>query len=166
MVEKIQNEGIIAFIYNNEDLFNDAGRESAYMTKNVSAESGVALDEYSLSDDERALYDICLDKTVINIYDVISKIGAGFDTAAAIDGKEGTFVKLSVNDNDAYNENTLSLVDKTIAECLTYGTLAEFYSTNANTVLQKMAQEKYAGTLLSLNQRLFQLKKKNISSLL
>lgn len=166
MVEKIQNEGVIAFIYNNEDLFNDAGRESAYMTKNVSAESDVALDEYALSDDERALYDTCLDKTVTNVYDVLSKIGAGFDTSAAIDGKEGTFVRLSVNDNDAYNENTLSLVDKTIAECLIYGTLAEFYSTNANPVLQNMSQEKYAGTLLLLNQRLFQLKKKKTSSLL
>lgn len=160
MVEKIENEGIITFIYNNEELFSNAGRESAYMAKDTS------LDEYALSDDERELYDACLDKTVTNVYEVLAKIGAGFNSSVVIDGKEGTFVKFSVKDNEAYNENTLSLVDKTIADCLVYGTLAEFYSINTNMVLQKISQEMYANNLLSLNLRLFQLKKKKVSSLL
>ena len=169
MLEKIENEGVVTFTYNHDDLFSDAGRESAYMTKNSAAESGAALDEFALSDDERELYDSCLDKTVTNLYGFLAKIGAGFDSSADIECEDGNTVKavrISIKDNDAYSANALDLVDKTIAECLTYGTLSEFYSTNANAILQKMTQEKYAGTLLMLNQRLFQLKKKKMSSLL
>lgn len=170
MVEKIQKEGIITFIYNNEDLFNRAGLESAYMTKNASNEEGASLDAFALTDDERALYDVCLNKTVANVYEVLAKISSGvtdaFNASAAIDGKDGKFVRFAVRDNKAYNSNTLPLVDNTIADCLVYGALSEFYSTNANNSLQRMAQEQYANSLLSLNQRLFQLKKKRISSLL
>lgn len=173
----VKEENRITFYYNIESLFNDVSLLSAYMAKNISPEVGTALDEFSVTDDEKDVFGICLKQTLPNISEVMMKLSScitnAFDGNAVVSADEttglkrkaGTYVELTIRDNYAYNANVLPLVDATIEECLKYGALAEFYSINTNAVLQNISQSKFADCLQLLNQRLLQLKRKSTSSL-
>lgn len=172
-----KDKGSLTFYYNDEELFNEVSMLSAYMAKNLVTESGEALDEFAITEDERDVYGVCVKKSLPNIYEALVKMCSGVDEAfndnVIIDEDEqiglrrvkGKYIELTINDNGAYNKAVLPLVNATIYDCITYGVLAEFYSISANGALLKLAQGKYSEALLFLNQRLFQLKKKRISSI-
>lgn len=178
MVGKRTFEGdkLITFYYDSDGLFNDVSLMSAYMTKNIKGDSGSLMDEYSISDDEKDMYKVCVRQALPNIYEAMMKITFGvesaFDDDVNIPTKEttgllreaGTYVEFNILDNSAYNENILSLVDATLNNCLKYGVLAEFYSVCVNAELYRLAQDKFTTSLFQLKQRLFQLKKKTVSS--
>lgn len=176
--------GKITFYYDNDKLFNDVSLMSAYMTKNIKTDAGSAMDEFSISDDEKDVFDVCVRQTLPNIYETMMKITHGVDDAfddnvsvaenAEINGNEkvdgtlgreaGTYVEFSIQDNESYNSNVLSLVDATLLNCLKHGVLAEFYSICVNGELYRIAQDKFTTILFQLKQRLFQLKKKSVTS--
>lgn len=171
-----KTSGNITFYYDSEGLFNDVSLMSAYMTKNLGSENGSLMDEYNISDDEKDVYKACVLQTLPNIYETMLKITSGvpdaFDAEVKVETKEdsglkreaGTYIELSIKDNSAYNSNVKSLVDVTILNCLKYGILSEFYSICVNMELYKIAHDKLTVSLFQLKQRLFQLKKKAISS--
>lgn len=179
-----KTNGNITFYYDSDKLFNDVSLMSAYMTKNLKSEAGSVMDEFSISDDERDVYDVCVRQTLPNIYEAMMKITHGIDNAfdddvevaenAEITGgvaientlgrAKGTYVEFNIQDNDEYNSNVLSLVDATLLNCLKHGVLAEFYSICINAELFRIAQDKFTTSLFQLKQRLFQLKKKSVSS--
>lgn len=168
--------GKITFYYNNDGLFSDVSLMSAYMTKNLANESGSLMDEFNISDDEKDIYKVCVRQTLPNIYETMMKITSGIDNAfedevtvstQESDGLKrsaGTYIELTMQDNDAYNSNVLSLVDATLLNCLKYGVLAEFYSICVNADLYRLANDKFTANLFQLKKRLFQLKKKSVSS--
>lgn len=168
--------GEIAFYYDSDKLFNDVSLMSAYMTKNLKSEAGSMMDEFSISDDEKDVYKVCIRQTLPNIYETMMKITSGienaFDDEVVVstdesDGlkrKNGTYIEFVMQDNDSYNANVLNLVDATLLNCLKYGVLAEFYSVCVNAELFRLAQDKFTTSLFQLKQRLFQLKKKSVSS--
>ena len=168
--------GNITFYYDSDKLFNDVSLMSAYMTKNLAGDKGSMMDEFNISDDEKDIYAVCVRQTLPNIYETMMKITAGIDNAfddeVKIDTTEsdglkrpaGTYIEFSMQDNDAYNENVLNLVDATLLNCLKYGVLAEFYSICVNGDLHRLAQDKFTTSLYQLKQRLFQLKKKVVAS--
>lgn len=171
-----KTDGNITFYYDSDKLFNDVSLMSAYMTKNLKSESGSMMDEFNISDDEKDIYMVCLRQVLPNIYEtmmkVTSSVANAFDDDVAITGSEtdglgrqkGTYVEFNIQDNNAYNENVLNLVDATILNCLKHGILGEFYSICVNADLYRIAQDKFTTCLFQLKQRLFQLKKKTISS--
>ena len=168
--------GIITFYYDSDKLFNDVSLMSAYMTKNLASEAGSIMDEYNISDDEKDIYGVCVRQTLPNIYEAIMKITSGvenaFDDEVNVDAKEaeglkreaGTYIEFNMLNNDAYNENVLNLVDATLLNCLKYGVLSEFYSICVNGDLYRLAHDKFTTAQFQLKQRLFQLKKKVVSS--
>lgn len=156
-----KENGAITFSYKADDLFNDVGLISAYMTKELKNENGSILDEFAITDDERELFDVCVKQATPNIFDAMLKMST---CTNGYEEKEG-FIKFSVRDNNAYNENVLPLVEATIYDCLKFGILTEFYSMNIHPDLRRVANDKYSEALLLLNQRLFQLKRRSISSL-
>lgn len=168
--------GKITFYYNSEVLFSDVSLMSAYMTKNLANESGSLMDEFNISDDEKDIYKVCIRQTLPNIYETMMKITSGIDNAfedevtvstQESDGLKrsaGTYIELTMQDNEAYNSNVLSLVDATLLNCLKYGVLAEFYSICVNADLYRLANDKFTANLFQLKKRLFQLKKKSVSS--
>lgn len=176
--------GKITFYYDNDKLFNDVSLMSAYMTKNIKTDAGSAMDEFSISDDEKDVFDVCVRQTLPNIYETMMKITHGVDDAfddnvsvaenaeingnVKVDGtlgrEKGTYVEFSIQDNESYNSNVLSLVDATLLNCLKHGVLAEFYSICVNGELYRIAQDKFTTSLFQLKQRLFQLKKKSVTS--
>lgn len=173
-----KDKGKLTFYYKDEELFNDVSMLSAYMAKSVVSDAGNVLDDFAITEDERDVYELCVKQTLPNIYEVLVKMCTGVENAfndnVVIENDEttglkrtkGKYIELTINDNGAYNKNVLPLVNATINDCLTYGVLVAFYSTIANGALLKLSQDKYSSSILLLNQRLFQLKKKLMSSVL
>ena len=151
----------IKFYIKSNELFNDVSLLSSYMTKNVVTKEGSALDEFVISEDEKDVYEVCVEQTIPHIYEAMLKITNGVDNAFDKTAGEISFL---VVDNSAYNDNVLTLVDATIRDCMKYGVLAEFYSINTNVDLYTLAKNKHAENMRLLQQRLFQLKKKAVSS--
>lgn len=158
-----KNDGIIKFTYGSNDTFNDVGLLSAYMTKNLMGEKGSMMDEFTISDDERQVYDVCVKQALPTIYEAMIKITSGVDEAFKATADS---IEFNILDNEAYNSNVLTIVDETLHTCLKYAILAEFYSVCLNAELQRAALAKYADSLAQLKQRLFQLKKKAVAPLL
>lgn len=168
--------GKITFYYDSDKLFNDVSLMSAYMTKNLKTEAGSLMDEYNISDDEKDIFAVCVRQTLPNIYETMMKITSGIDNAfddeVEVATKEadglgrdaGKYIEFTMQDNDAYNENVLNLVDATLLNCLKNGVLSEFYSICVNGELYRLAQDKFTTSLFQLKQRLFQLKKKVVAS--
>lgn len=171
-----KTEGTITFFYDSKGLFNDVSLMSAYMTKNLSNEGGSLMDEFNISDDEEDIYKACVRQTLPNIYETMMKITTGTadafsdevevaeTEATGLKREKGTYIEFTIIDNKEYNTNVKNLVDATLLNCLKYGILAEFYSICVNMELYKIAQDKFTANLFQLKKRLFQLKKKAVSS--
>lgn len=168
--------GSIAFYYDSKELFDAVGILSSYMSKNLVADSLSALDEFSISSDEWDIYKVCLKQSLPNIYDEFLKmtscITEAFDDEVKIESedtsglnrKAGTYVEITIRNNNAYNSNVLSLVDSTLLTCIKYGVLAEFYSVCQHEALFRVANDKYITSLMQLRQRTLPLKRKVVSS--
>lgn len=168
--------GNITFYYDSDKLFNDVSLMSAYMTKNLKSEAGSLMDEFNISDDEKDIYGVCVRQTLPNIYETMMKITSGVENAfddevdvattetGGLKRPAGKYIEFNMQNNESYNDNVLNLVDATLLNCLKYGVLAEFYSICVNGDLYRIAQDKFTTSLFQLKQRLFQLKKKSVSS--
>lgn len=153
--------GNIVFSYSNKDIFDDVSLLSAYMAKSW-AGTDKSVDEFSITDDEKELFDICVNQALPSIHEAMIKLTTDIDSAF----DRNTNIIFSLNNNEEYNKNTLSIIDSTLRDCIKFGTLAEFYSFCLNPELQKVAMDRFNANIFLLKQRLFQLKKKPISSLL
>ena len=171
-----KKDGEITFYYNSDSLFNDVSILSAYMTKNIASESASVIDELVITDDEKEVYEVCVKQSLPNIWETLMKMSSGVSDAfsfVVIPSNEetglkrpaGSYVEFTILDNKAYNNNVLELVNATLYDCIKYGVLTEFYSINTHAGLQGLSQSKFANSMLLLNQRLFQLKKKCVPSL-
>lgn len=167
--------GIVTFYYDREKLFNDVGLLSAYMTKNLATEAGSVSDAFSITEDERDAFDVCVSQALPAIYDSMIKLTSDIDKAfaevdietdetAGLERKVGRYIEFNLNDNVSYNENVRTLIDASLYDCIKHGVLNEFYSINVNRELYKIANDKFAASLYNLNKRLFQLKRKPVSS--
>jgi len=161
--------GKIQFYYNKSVLFNDVSLMSNYMSKNLSTKDGNSLtDDYAISDDERDLVEVCIRATLPDIYEAMVKITNSINSAfddddtTAITGQH--CVSFTIQDNAAYNENVLNMVDASLYNCLKHGTLKEVYSTVVQPEFFNTTSSRFVAELFKLKQRLFQLKKKSVVS--
>lgn len=175
---KNRHNGEIAFYYGSEELFNEVSLLSAFIVKNIVSESGSMLDQFGITGDERDAYDVCVKQVMPSIYEEMMKVTSFYMESPAfvpsdeVKSKEddelgreiATYIVFNISDNGSHNTNVLPLVDDTLSNCLKYGILAEYYSVNLNAELLAFAREKFANNLAQLRQRLFQLKRKPVSS--
>lgn len=165
----------IKFLYNRDVLFNEVSLMSNYMSKNLSTKDGNALtDDFAISDDEKDLVTVCVRATLPDIYESMIKITNAISSAFDDDVTEaadtdhgitaGSYVEFVLQDNGAYNENVLTMVDASLYNCIKHGTLKEVYSTIVNPDFFKISAERFVAELFKLKQRLFQLKKKSVVS--
>lgn len=160
MAVKIET-GNIVFSYDSKEMFNEVGLLSAYMAKSW-AGTGNSVDEFSITEDEEDVYNVCVKQALPAIHEVLVKLTSDINNAF----DNGNIIKFSLNDNGAYNENTLGIIDATLRDCIKFGVLAEFYSLCLNADLQLIAKDKFNANLFQLKQRLFQLKRKPMSSII
>jgi hypothetical protein len=160
--------GILTFTYGHDEIFGRACLLSAYMTKNIKEGAQSAMDDYSMTDDENPMFLACLESSLPDIWEMVLKITSGVDGAYSIadgtaaDTTEGD-VTIKIQDNEAYNENTVDLVDASFKNCIIYGVLRDFYATNFHDALLKLANDRYSAEMGKLSGRLFQLKKKALA---
>ena len=159
--------GKIKFYYKKDVLFNDVSLVSNYMCKNLSTKDGNPLtDEYAISDDERDLVDVSIRATLPDIYEAMTKITNSIENAFEDSETISTdeCVSFTIQDNDAYNDNVITMVDASIYNCLKYGTLREVYSTITQAEFYNTCTTRFLAELFKLKGRLFQLKKKSVVS--
>lgn len=228
MFRKEPYSNTIRFYFKRDTLFNDVSLMSNFMAKNLASKEGNSLtDDFSISDDEKDLFGVCVQQTLPDIYEAMAKITNGvssafedaqtfvvpehhsvpatdsfpsgahagssvkgeyydlptytedgtlvyIDSAGILNPNPGTvreayypgaeYVTFILQDNAAYNENVLNLVDASLNNALKHGILKEFYSIVIQPEFFKVCTERFLAELFKLKQRLFQLKKKSVSS--
>ena len=169
----IKEIGVITFSYDNAEMFNDVSLLSAYMAKSWAGTES-PIDEFTITSDEEELYNICAKQALPNIYEVLMKMSSGIEDAfkdsvtvetdetEGLKRKAGKYIEININNKGDYNVNALGIVDSTLRDCIKYAVLAEYYSFCLNKDLHAIAMGKYSESLLLLNKRLFQLKKKAV----
>lgn len=171
MYSKDTTNKTIEFKYKRDVLFNDVSLMSNYMSKNLSSKDGNSLtDDYAISDDEQDLVYVCIRATLPDIYEAMVKITHAVSSAFEDDkvvsegGQSVHYVSFTMQDNDQYNANVLTMVDASLYNSLKYGTLKEVYSTVVQPEFYNTCANRFVGELFKLKQRLFQLKKKSVES--
>lgn len=153
---------MVEFSYETANLFDTVSLQSTYMTKQMVTGAGVNIGEdYALSEDERDAFNLSLDITMSEIFEIFLKQTSGIQDAYSITESE---VKVTILDNNAYNNNVLTLVDMAIKDCIVAGCLKGWFEVCSHADLFKMSSDKYFMSKEILKRRLFQLKKKRAFS--
>lgn len=186
MFNIISDSSTILFYYNKRLLRNDISLMSNYMAKNLTTKEGASLiDDFAISDDEEDIVNVCIRAALPDIYEAMLKITNGVndsfeDTYTVGSGtsdreyfvnsegvvENGDYITFRIQDNRAYNDNVLSLVDASLLSTIKQGVLKEYYSIVIQPDFFKVTTDRYIAELYKFKQRLFQLKKKTVSSLL
>ena len=149
-----------------QGIFDNASRVSSYNSKNIKDKDGNSLlAEYAISDDEKDVYLQGLTSVLPEIYEKILKITNGVEDAYMFETTD-TDVKFTIQDNDAYNKNVLSLVDASLLECIIEGSLKAWYKNCAQADLLQLYVRSFNDNLEKLFNRMFQLKIKKTTSML
>ena len=167
MYSKNTTTETIQFYYKRDTIINEVSLMSNYMAKNLATKDGNSLtDEYAISDDERDLVEVCIRAALPDIYEAMTKItnsvSNAFDDDTVVSGDH--CVVFTLQDNKAYNNNVLTMVDASIYNCIKHGTLREIYSTITQPEFYNICSTRFIGELYKLKQRLFQLKKKSVET--
>jgi hypothetical protein len=150
----------LEFAYTKAEIFNKCCLISAYMTKNLKDGGQAAMDDYSMTDDEEDMYEACLESSLPDTWETVLKITSNVNGAYDITDGAPT---ITIQNNEAYNQNTVDLVDASIKNCIIYGVLRDFYASCYHPDLLKVANDRYNAELAKLEHRLFQLKKKALA---
>lgn len=166
MFQKNINEKTIVFSYPLQGIFDNASRVSAFNAKSIKDKEGRSLlADYALSDDEKDMFLQGMSSILPEIYEKILKITSGVEDAYFFETNE-TDVKFTIQDNDAYNKNVLTLVDASLMECIIEGSLKAWYKNCAQGDLLALYNKSFSDNLEKLFDRMFQLKMKKSVSML
>lgn len=152
----------ITFEYGVADLFNNVSLKTSYKSRMVS-DDGRIVDDLTMLDDDQDAFRANILKILADIYERIVKLTSSVTDAYAL---SDTAVTIKLQNNDAYNENVLDIVDASIYECLETGSMKEWYSICGKADFEQEYTNKYITALRLLSNRMFQLKKKTIKNTL
>jgi hypothetical protein len=166
MFQKNTDGKTIAFSYPLQGIFDNASRVSAFNAKSIKDKEGRSLlADYALSDDEKDMFLQGLNSILPEIYEKILKITSGVEDAYFFETTE-VDVKFTIQDNDSYNKNVLTLVDASLMECIIEGSLKAWYKNCAQGDLLALYNKSFSDNLEKLFDRMFQLKMKKSVSML
>ena len=174
--------GQIIFYFPHKLLFENVQHQSAFMCKNIVSKEGEDLSErFAITDDEKPMFELCVDESMPDVYDVMKVLTHGISDAlhnaitgenfiqlstelAALKGIDNTekYVVLRINDHEAYNPNTVKLVDSAIRSSIEQGVLSNFYLRVTHPELTKLAGSMFVGQTQALANRIIPLRKKTI----
>lgn len=150
----------ITFTFSVQKIFNNVSLRSHYRAKNLQTESGDSLiDIYALSEDEKDVFNISLEDISAELYGILLKMMSEINDASVISGEDVIF---KVKDNQAYNPNSVILVDKALQKALIDGVLYQWFDAVAQDNFADKFKNDYEEDKRNLKERLFQLKKKII----
>lgn len=156
----------IVFSYPLEGIFQSSSRVSAFNAKQIKDKEGNSLmADYALSDDEKDIFLQGLQSILPEISEKIMKVTSGVEGAYVFTTTD-TNVEFTIQDNEAYNINTLALVDASMLECIIEGALKAWYKNCMQVDLYTLYHKSFSENLEKLFGRMFQLKiKKSVSML-
>lgn len=173
--------GQIIFYYPHSQLFDEVQHQSAYMCKNIVSKEGEDLSErFSITDDEEPMFKLCLSETMPDIYDTVKPLTHGipdavYDTITGEDLKkldwyhlaqldvdnDADYAIVRVQNNEAYNPNTVRVVDASLQSTIEQGVLSNFYIRVTHPEITKMAATMFTGQNQVLSKRIIELRKKS-----
>jgi hypothetical protein len=166
MFKKDTDKKTIVFSYPLQGIFDNASRVSAFNAKNIRDNEGHSLlSDYALSDDEKDMFLQGMNSILPEIYEKILKITSGVEDAYMFETTSSD-VKFTIQDNDSYNKNVLTLVDASLMECIIEGSLKAWYKNCAQGDLLALYNKSFSDNLEKLFDRMFQLKMKKSVSML
>ena len=174
--------GEIIFYYPHTQLFDEVQHQSAFMCKNIVSKEGEDLSErFAITDDEAPMFGLCMGETMPDVYDTMKPLthgienawydsitGAGiiqfdYDHLAQLDVQNNAnYACICIQDNEAYNPNTLKVVDSAICSTIEQGVLANFYMRVTHPEITKMSATMYTGQNQVLAKRIIELRKKSV----
>lgn len=174
--------GEIIFYFPHSELFDEVQHQSAFMCKNVVSKEGEDLSErFAITDDEASMFELCMGETMPDVYDTMKPLTHGIDNAwfANITGTEiimldhdhlaqldvlpnAKYACLRIQDNEAYNPNTVKVVDSALRSTIEQGVLANFYMRVTHPEITKMSATMYTGQNQVLAKRSIELRKKSV----
>lgn len=174
--------GQIIFYYPHSALFDDVQHQSAFMCKNIVSKEGEDLSErFSITDDEKPMFQLCLRETMPDIYDTMKALTHGipdavYDTITGADLKmldyshlaqldvdnHADYAVVRIQDNEAYNPNTVRVVDAALRSSIEQGVLSTFYTRVTHPEITKMAATMFVGQMQALASRIIPLRKKTV----
>lgn len=174
--------GQIIFYYAHKDLFENVQHQSAFMCKNIASKEGEDLSErFAITDDEAPTFALCLAETMPDVYDTMKPLTSGisdawfdaitgqgiiqldFDHLAQLDVEtDGKYALVRIQDNGAYNPNTVKVVDSALRSTIEQGVLANFYMRVTHPEITKMSATMFAGQNSALKERILPLRKKTV----
>ena len=172
--------GQIIFYFPHKLLFENVQHQSAFMCKNIVSKEGEDLSErFAITDDEKPMFELCVDETMPDVFDVMKPLTSGIADAwyGAITGADfiqlntklvdltgienaEKYVVIRINDHEAYNPNTVKLVDSALRSSVEQGVLSTFYTRVTHPDITKLAASMFLGQLQALGQRILPLRKK------
>jgi hypothetical protein len=166
MFKKDTDRKTIEFSYPLQGIFDNASRVSAFNAKSIKDKEGRSLlADYALSDDEKDMFLQGMNSILPEIYEKILKITSGVEDAYMFETTSSD-VKFTIQDNDSYNKNVLTLVDASLMECIIEGSLKAWYKNCAQGDLLALYNKSFSDNLEKLFDRMFQLKMKKSVSML
>lgn len=126
----------ILFYRQTDDYFNAIKLRSEYRARNLKNDKGESMnDDFALTEDENDAFLILLESAVYDVAKTALKMTRGVidgiyfnqtvthSTSVDIENANG----FTIVDNAAYNENSLSYVDKKAIECINYHIMRGWY---------------------------------------
>lgn len=172
---KDTTNGTLVFHYYTDDLFDRVNALSLYKGLAVKNQNGEAnIDEVAMTAGERDAFNIFMPTAATKVFSLVQKMTNSVDNALIIndivpfgdasDSDQESQYAVIVEDNEAYNENTLIQVDKGILDMLTYHCLSDWYELkNLDNEAAKMLAKYNEMRLEMTNKRLFDLRKPLLS---
>ena len=164
----------IIFYYFTQDLFDRVNALSLYKAKAIKNGQGESqIDEFAMTQGERSAFNIFMPSVATKVFGMVIKIANAVSGAFVINGdipigSESVAMEdvygFTINDNAAYDDNSLTPVDKGILDMLTYGCLSDWYELNNLDDQAAKALAKYNDLRIDMiNKRLFDLRKPLLS---
>jgi hypothetical protein len=179
MYTKDTTNGTIVFHYPSADLFSRVSSLTLYKSKAMigKGEQGDsdAIDKYGMTAGERDAFDIFMKRAATKVFVMVKKMTFSVTGALILDSYVDfgdtsnsdltNQYAFSIQDNDAYNENSIQTVDDGIKDMLTYLTLADWWELHGLTNEAGIELAKYNSLRIEMeSKRLFDLRKPVINS--
>jgi hypothetical protein len=138
-------KGTIRFSETTENLFNEAKLLSSFRSRTILGPDGKnAFDQYAMTESERSFFLNSLQYVVVEVFSELAKIANGVVDSVFIDeGSTNAESGFSLTDNEAYDNNILTIIDKRIRKCMVLYCLADWWSHSGQDVIAQSYNLQY-----------------------
>ncbi len=152
-------KGTIRFYEATDSLFNEVKLLTTMRSRTIKDETGkTEFDEYSVTDSERDFFNNFLKYAVPEIFSNLAKIATGVVNSVFIDeGSTNSETGFSLIDNEAYDDNILTIIDGRIRECYILYCLKKWWLHTAFDNIQAMYTAQYMEALREMKKMAYQL---------